>query len=90
MKEFLEKLFVPGKKYSGGTVVFVKDLGNGESAQIIHDDVAVQILAVAKNFVKPRRPNLKVVMEKGINLAFTLEVDSRIEGLVAKDVEFEI
>jgi hypothetical protein len=90
MRVLLGKLFIPGKRYTGGRIAFVKDEGNGESAQIIHDDIAVQVLAVVKYFIKPRRPNLKVVMEKGIRLSFTVELDNKTEGLIAKEIEFEM
>ena len=89
MKELLGKLYVPGKRYSGGKIGYVKDEGFGESAQIIHDEIAVQILVIVKNFTKPRRPNLRVVMKQEISLSFLVELDQKVEGLIAKDVEFE-
>ncbi len=90
MKELLEKLFEPGKRYTGGKIVFIKEQGVRESAQIIQDEIAVQLLVVAKNFTKPKRPNLQVVKEKGISLSFTVEIETNNEGLVAKDVQFEL
>jgi hypothetical protein len=89
-QKILEKLFVPNKRYYGGKITFVKDQDGKESAQIVHDEIAVQVLALSTDFVKPRRPNLKSIMNQGIKLSFVVEMAQRSEGLIAKSVEFEL
>lgn len=85
MSRFDLKPYV-GKRYDGGQIVFVKKTRNGQSAQIIHSEIPVQVLGFPSDFTNPSRPNLGVIKEQKIMLSFTVQVNVAGTGLIAKNI----